>query len=148
MNVVVLASRLAQMKQSKLKSATAMFLSAWLGFLACLLGCAHPAFASAATPECPTSEVTNAPSDAPSSCCEHHKRPGAPDKSSQPLSCCPLNATLHKQTTASAVAIQPPVVFAQIALPPAPLFTAFFERPPHHLDSGRDFLLQSRILRI
>lgn len=136
------------MKESKLKSGTAVFLSAWLGFLACLLGCAHPAFASLAAAECPAGEATNAPSDAPSSCCEHHKRSGAPDKSSQPLSCCPLNATLHKQTTASAVAVRPPVALTQLTIPSVPLFAVAFEKPPHRLDSGREFLLQSRVLRI
>jgi hypothetical protein len=136
------------MRHSKLKSTTAIFLSAWLGFLACLMGCAHPAFASSAAAECSTSEVTNAPSDAPSSCCEHHKKSGAPGKRSQPLSCCPLNATLHKQTTASAVSVQPPVIIAQLTIPTVPLFAAAFEKPPHRLDSGREFLLQGRVLRI
>src|SRR5271156_2574194 len=116
----------------KLKSTTAIFLSAWLGFLACLLGCA-PAFASPAVSECPTTEATNAATEAPSSCCEHHKRPGGrPDKSSQPLSCCPLNATLHKQTNASAVAVQPPAVaVVLITIPSLPPFSSVLENPPH-----------------
>jgi hypothetical protein len=145
---LVLTSRMAHMQHGKLRSTTSVFLSAWVGFLACLMGCAHPAFASAAVPECPSTEATNTASDTPDSCCEHDKRSGAPEKSSQPLSCCPLNATLHKQTTASAIAIPPPLALAQVKGPSVPLFAAALEKPPHHLDSGREFLLQSRVLRI
>jgi hypothetical protein len=137
------------MQQSKLQSTTAIFLSAWLGFLACLLGCARPAFASPAAPKCPISEATNDAREAPDSCCEHHKRPGAPEKNgAQPLSCCPLNATLHKQITASAAAVQRPVALARITIPSVSRSTTFFEDPAHHLESGRDLLLQSRVLRI
>src|SRR5262249_40816991 len=135
------------MQQSKLRSVMSIFLSAWLGFLACLMGCAHPAFAPP-TSKCPVGQATNVPSDAPNSCCEHHKRPGVPSKSgSTPLSCCPLNTTLHK-STASAAAVQPDVLLAHTALPSAPLSTTHFESPVHHLGSGRDVLLQSRVLRI
>jgi len=147
--VTVLPSRLMDMQQSKLRSTTSIFLSAWLGFLACLMGCAHTAFASTPTSKCLVGQATDVPSDAPNSCCEHHKRPGVPDKSgSQPLSCCPLHTTLHKQSTASGAAVQPPVLLAHIALPSVPLSTTLFEDLRHHLGSGRDLLLQSRVLRI
>src|ERR1700733_1871573 len=92
-----------------LRPLTATVLAVWLGFLACLLGCAQPVLAS--TPSgSQISQSRAAGNEADSkmgdagSCCHHHH--GTSDRNKQGLqtiSCCPLDATLiQKQDPGSA----------------------------------------------
>jgi hypothetical protein len=123
-------------------------LSCWLGFLACVLGCAQPISAAASCGRTPVSElaaVASEKSDGGDSCCHRKSKPSEP----QTVSCCPLDATLiQKQNPASPprsdyVAMLTLLTFSlsnQLSVGSGLLAT-----PPHE---GRDILLQIHVLRI
>ena len=132
------------------QSLTATVLSLWLGFLACVLGCAHPV---SSTPR--SASQVNASgvlcndgddADGDSPCCTGH---GSSQKHHN-ISCCPLDATLiQKQDTSSQVIdhVHLAVFTLLIFHPSIPLLTPV-ERPPTARLEGRDILLQTHILRI
>src|ERR1700693_2779126 len=90
-----------------LRPVTATALALWLGFLACVLGCAQPIVTSTlshAQVSKPTADQGDGDKMAEAgSCCHHHH--GTSDKSNhglQTISCCPLDATLiQKEDPAS-----------------------------------------------
>jgi hypothetical protein len=140
-----------------LRPLTATVLAFWLGFLACLLGCAQPVLAS--TPSSTqisqsravANEADSKMGDA-GSCCHHHH--GTSDKNKQSLqtiSCCPLDATLiQKQDAASARdGHSYAVVLMLFVLNPSFRLSAFngINTPPV-CHAGRDVLLQAHVLRI
>src|SRR5215469_9182610 len=95
----------------RLRSVVSITLSCWLGFLACVLGCAQPAVAAplceqnqipAGRKSTPETAGSNAGDDA--ACCHRSRSsPGGPHQNNHSgLSCCPLDVTLiQKQDPAS-----------------------------------------------
>ena len=141
-----------------LRPVTATALALWLGFLACILGCAQPILASIPS-HTQISEPTTAASEDDSGkmvdagpCCHHHR--GASDKNNQGLqtiSCCPLDATLiQKQDPISPKCSHP---YAAVLMLFA--FNSSFRLTatnginiPIVWQAGRDVLLQAHVLRI
>jgi hypothetical protein len=140
-----------------LRSVTATVLAFWLGFLACVLGCAQPVLAS--TPSgtqifqsrAAASEADSKMDDA-GSCCHHHR--GASDNNKQGLqtiSCCPLDATLiQKQDLASAKSgnLYAVVLMLLVLNPSFRLSASSGINAPTIWHAGRDVLLQAHVLRI
>jgi hypothetical protein len=140
-----------------LRPVTAIVLAFWLGFLACLLGCAQPVLAS--TPSrtqisqsrAVANEADSKIGDA-GSCCHHHQ--GTSDKNKQSLptsSCCPLDATLiHKQDAASARGGDSYAVVMMLFVLSRSFRLSAFNRinTPAVCHAGRDVLLQAHVLRI
>src|SRR5882672_5724919 len=86
----------------RLRPMTATALSFWIGFLACVMGCAQPVFASARPLLEQATELQAAPApnghmaDA-ESCCHHGRNSSGNSEKhqhTQTISCCPLDATL------------------------------------------------------
>jgi hypothetical protein len=140
-----------------LRPLTATVLAFWLGFLACLLGCASPVLAS--TPSrtkifksrTPANEADRKMDDA-GSCCPHHRGTSDGDKRSvQTISCCPLDATLiQKQDRGAANSGHHyAVVLMNFVLNPSFRLSASngINAPPVGY-AGRDVLLQTHTLRI
>jgi len=140
-----------------LRHLTATVLAFWLGFLACLLGCAQPVLAS--TPSNAevfgsrtiANEADSKMGDA-GSCCHHHhgtsdgNKPGV-----QTISCCPLDATLiQKQDPGAADSGQHYAVVLMIFVlnPSFRLSASNGINTPPVGHAGRDVLLQTHILRI
>ena len=142
-----------------LKHVTAVALSLWLGFLACVLGCVQPVSEAAASTRAQISQLKAAANEDDQdrmtdvgSCCHHSgKTPEKNRRGTANLSCCPLDATLiQKQDPVPPLRTSFPVfvlpllaLHASVSLPvnaetSAPL--------PWH--SGRGVLLQAHILRI
>jgi hypothetical protein len=146
------------MRAMHLRPVTATVLSFWLGFLACVLGCARPGLAS--TPSSPTqiSESRVAASEGSSGqmadaepCCHHSH--GASQKNNQgakAVSCCPLDATLiQKQDPVSAVSAHSYVaVLTLFVFHPSFQLSASNGNATNVWHAGRDVLLQTHILRI
>jgi hypothetical protein len=140
-----------------LRSATATGLALWLGFLACVLGCAQPVLASTPT-ETQISQSRTAENKADSkmgdagSCCHHHH--GSSDENKQgvqTISCCPLDVTLtQKQDLPSSKSGHHYVVVLLIfVLNPSFQLSAsngINAAPIGH--AGRYVLLQTHVLRI
>jgi hypothetical protein len=140
-----------------LRSATATGLALWLGFLACVLGCAQPVLASTPS-DTQISQSRTAGNKADSkmggagSCCHHHHgNPYQNKQGVQTISCCPLDATLiQKQDLASAkIGHHYPVVLIVFVLNPSFRLSAsngINAAPVGH--AGREVLLQTHVLRI
>ena len=147
------------MNTLRVRSLTATVLSIWLGFLACVLGCALPAVGSETssparvfTSDTAANEDSNGKMADAGPCCHHghgtsqKNKPGA-----QTVSCCPLDATLiQKQDPVSrlrghwSVAVLLLLVFH----PSFPLSASNGNNAPTVWHAGRDVLLQTHILRI
>lgn len=142
----------------RLRLLTATALSLWIGFLACVLGCAQPVLSSTKPAQIQLSEPESAaPADANGTvstegpCC-HHSRETQKDKQHvQTISCCPLDATLLQKQ--DPVSLSRTSFFVAVAV--LPLFhpslqlsagTEINTSPLAH--TGRDILLQARLLRI
>jgi hypothetical protein len=140
-----------------LRHLTATVLAFWLGFLACLLGCAQPVLAS--TPSrtqifesrTPANEADSKMGDA-GSCCHHHhgtsdgNKPGV-----QTISCCPLDATLiQKQDPGAANSGHHYAVVLMVFVvnPSFRLSASNGINTPPVGHAGRDVLLQTHVLRI
>jgi hypothetical protein len=143
----------------RLKQVTASALSLWLGFLACVLGCAQPVFASVQPTQPRTSELKAAASEDDNdraagggSCCHHRgKTPDKNETGTSNSSCCHWDATLvQKQDPA------PPsrTCFSVLALPlfalhvSVPLSVSTEKSGPIPRQAGRDVLLEAHVLRI
>lgn len=147
------------MNTVRLRSLTATVLSFWLGFLACVLGCALPALGSDTssharvfTPDTAANEDSNGKMTDAGPCCHHghgtsqKNKPGA-----QMVSCCPLDATLmQKQDPVSRLRAHWSVaVLLLLAVDPSfPLSATKGQDAPTVWHAGRDVLLQIHILRI
>jgi hypothetical protein len=131
-------------------------LAFWLGFLACLLGCAQPVLAS--TPHTEIFKSGTSANEADSkmgdagSCCHHHhgtsdgNKPGV-----QTISCCPLAATLiQKQDPGAANSGHHYAVVLMILVvnPSFRLSASNGINAPPVGHAGRDVLLQTHVLRI
>jgi hypothetical protein len=140
-----------------LRHLTATLLAFWLGFLACLLGCAQPVLAT--TPSHTeifesrtTANEADSKMDDAGSCCHHHR--GTSDGSKQgvqTISCCPLDATLiQKQDPGSVNSGQHYAVVLMIFVvnPSFRLSASNGINTPPVGHAGRDVLLQTHILRI
>lgn len=127
-----------------------MLLAAWMGFLVCLLGCVPSTLAGQPCPISKAAKQCGKPSD---SCPHHRKQPNNPCNSQNcppSAACCPAGIVVQKQppkpqlVPLSSTAAAPAALIAVANASPvgAP------NGPPHLLNTGRDILLQSRILRI
>jgi hypothetical protein len=140
-----------------LRPLTATVLASWLGFLACVLGCAQPVLASGPShtqiveSKTTANEADSKMGDA-GSCCHHHhgtsdgNKPGV-----QTISCCPLDATLIQKQDPGAAngGHHYAVVLMIIVLNPSFRLSASngINTPPVG-HAGRDVLLKTHILRI
>ena len=139
-----------------LRHLTATVLALWLGFLACLLGCAQPVLASTSSrteifeSRTTTNEADSKMGDAGSCCHHHHGTSDGNKQSVQTISCCPLDATLiQKQDPAAANGHHYAAVLVIFVLNPSFRLSASngINTPPVG-HAGRDVLLQTHVLRI
>jgi hypothetical protein len=140
-----------------LRQLTATILASWLGFLACVLGCAQPilAFTPSRTQivesKTTANEADSKIGDAGSCCHHHHGNSDGNKPGVQTISCCPLDATLiQKQDPGSAnsgyhYAI---VLMIFVVNPSLRLSASNGMNTPPVGHAGRDVLLQTHILRI
>jgi hypothetical protein len=140
-----------------LRPLTATVLAFWLGFLACVLGCAQPILTS--TPSrtqivgsrTPANEADIKMGDA-GPCCHHHPETSDGNKPGvQTISCCPLDATLiQKQDPAAADSGHHYAVVLMIFVvnPSFRLSARNGVNTPPVGHAGRDVLLQTHVLRI
>ncbi len=140
-----------------LRPLTATVLALWLGFLACVLGCAQPVLASTAS-RTQIVESRTAANEADSkmgdagSCCHH--RHGTSDGNKpgvQTISCCPMDATLiQKQDPGPANSghLYAVVLMIFVLNPSFRLSASNGITTPPVGHAGRDVLLQNHILRI
>jgi len=140
------------------RSLTATALSFWIGFLACVLGCAQPVLSSTKPAHAPLSEPQSAArgdangtvgSEGP--CCHHTRGSQKNKQPAQTISCCPLDATLlQKQDPVSHLRDFSSVLIFTLLQSYSSLElsvrTATSYPPLWH--AGRDLLLQTHILRI
>jgi hypothetical protein len=145
---------------STFRAGVAAGLSLWMAVLACFVGCTLPAFAkpesSSASVQEPLAHPTQADLMADMENCPHHHSEGdAPAKPNggKPvhggaMSCCPLEITVNQKWTPTALGIVPHVVLMQSNVSLTVQFHSAmeFESPVWH--SGRDTLLETRLLRI
>jgi hypothetical protein len=130
-------------------------LSCWLGFLACVLGCALPMSATVLCERAQVSELDAAArheTAGADACCHHSRNSSGSSKETEhnTVSCCPLDATLlQKQNPA------PPRSELYVAILALPIFSSLNQlsagdalRLPTLSHPGRDVLLQTHVLRI
>jgi hypothetical protein len=139
---------------NSLRSVVAAGVSLWIGVLACVMGCALPAVANVSGPQSEASPMAGMEN------CPHHsvgKVPGKPADGKSPggsmpgrMSCCPPEVTVAPKSRYSAPAIV--VVASFVVASPLQLsaswLSSFVEFVPPVIHSGRDTLLQTRLLRI
>jgi hypothetical protein len=147
------------MDRLRLKHVTAIALSLWLGFLACVLGCAQPLSATAQSTHRQIFQLKAAANEDAhdrmadvGSCCHHGGK--TPEKNRQGttnVSCCPLDATLiQKQDPVPPLRTYFSVfVLPLLALHASDSLSESIETgAPIPWHAGRDVLLQVHILRI
>ena len=152
----LLESSLAHMKVCYSRPVVSVALSCWLGFLACLLGCAQPALAAAdceQVPSGPNSGPATSNGGASWPCCNHGSGPsdGQGKNRRSAASCCPLDATLiQKHDLISPLSAGTYVaVPVSVSLSFPKLLLDSDENPPSTVwFAGRDILLQVHVLRI
>jgi len=161
---------------NSLRPVVAAGVSLWIGVLACVMGCALPVVAHAGGHDLARSQGGAAQSDASPMAgmenCPHHslgkvpasgtvpaggKGPGRPADGKSPggsmpgrMSCCPPEVTVAPKSHYSAPAIVVVASFG-VASPlqlSASWFSSFVELVPPVIHSGRDTLLQTRLLRV
>jgi hypothetical protein len=147
---------------NSLRSVVAAGVSLWIGVLACVMGCALPAVAGRhdlARSQSDTSHSEASPMAGMENCPHHSGStiPGKPADGKSPggsmpgrMSCCPPEVTVAPKAHYSAPAIV--VVASFVVASPLQLvaswFSSFVEFVPPVIHSGRDTLLQTRLLRI
>jgi hypothetical protein len=147
---------------NSLRSVVAAGVSLWIGVLACVMGCALPAVAGGH--DMVRSQGADAESEAWPMAgmenCPHHSGstvPGKPADGKSPggsmpgrMSCCPPEVTVAPKAHYSVPAIV--VVASFVVASPLQLsaswLSSFVEFVPPVIHSGRDTLLQTRLLRI
>jgi hypothetical protein len=146
------------MKRFCLRPVAATALSLWLGFLACVLGCANVSTAFASSPETRVCGLRAAPcpdrdGDAGESCCRHGHNPvgGSEKNGHYRISCCPAEAALIQKQNV----VPPSLVHLDVAASAIPDFRAADSvsatataRSSLFWPVGRDILLQVHLLRI
>jgi hypothetical protein len=140
-----------------LRPVTTTVLAFWLGFLACLLGCAQPVLASTSSrtqifqSRTTANEADSKMGDSGTCCHHHHGTSDGNKQGLQTISCCPLDATLiQKQDPGSANSGNTfAVVLMLFVLNPSFRLSASngINTPPVG-HAGRDVLLQVHVLRI
>ena len=119
----------------------------WLGFLACLLGCA-PTFAASITCKTYVSVGEDTGATEAGSCCEH--RHSGKSQQTSTVSCCPEATLTQKQNPVAS--LRPYVLHLIVAVSPfhaAVQLSANTETiKPEPWSASRDVLLQSSLLRI
>jgi hypothetical protein len=140
------------------RSLTATALSLWIGFLACVLGCAQPVLSSTkpahahlSEPESAARGDANGTVGSEGPCCHHTGGSQKSKQTAQTISCCPLDATLfQKQDPVSHLRdFSSALIFTLLQFGSSlelSARTAASEPPLRH--TGRDLLLQTRLLRI
>lgn len=147
------------MDRLRLKRLTAIALTLWLGFLACVLGCAQPVSASALSAPAPFPRFNAAANENihdrvadVGSCCHHSgKTQKKNGQGSENLSCCPLDATLlQKQDCVAPLRVYLHVFVLPLSALHAPVPSSANPEitGPIPWHAGRDVLLQTHILRI
>ena len=131
------------------RSAYSIGISCWIGFLACIFGCALPLPSAASICE-RSAKSEPAAQNSDLACCHHTNKSGSQKHSPNDGSCCSLNATFtHKQSlNASAdrdlrVAVLSPLTVTVASAIPLSLAPA-----PNLSHTGRDILLQVHVLRL
>jgi hypothetical protein len=137
---------------------TATALSLWIGFLACVLGCAQPvlsstthAHAQLSEPEPAARGDANSTVGSEGPCCHHTRGSQKNKQPAQTISCCPLDATLlqkqdpvsHFRDFSSVLVVSLLQFHSSFELS---ALTATSDPPLWH--TGRDLLLKTQILRI
>jgi hypothetical protein len=153
-----------RLSSNSLRAIVAAGVSLWIGVLACVMGCALPAVASAESSALVQTQSEAAQrDDAPMAGmenCPHHsgsKAPGKPADGRSPggsmpgrMSCCPPEVTVAPKSHFSFPAIV--VVVGLVMARPLQLSTSGFPSlvafVPPVISSGRDTLLKTRLLRI
>ena len=140
-----------------LRPLTATVLASWLGFLACVLGCAQPVLASGPShtqiveSKTTANEADSKMGDAGSCCHRHHRTSDGNKPGVQTISCCPLDATLIQKQDPGAAngGHHYAVVLMIIVLNPSFRLSASNGiNTPSVGHAGRDVLLKTHILRI
>jgi len=140
------------------RSLTATTLSLWIGLLACVLGCAQPVLSSTKPAHARLSEPESAArgdadrtvgSEGP--CCHHTRGSQKNKQPAQTISCCPLDATLlQKQDPVSHLRdFSSVLIFTLLQFGSSlELLARTAASGPPLVHTGRDLLLQTRLLRI
>ena len=148
---------------NSLRSVVAAGVSLWIGVLACVMGCALPAVAGghdlgrSQSEASPMAGMENCPHHSLGKVPASGKVPGKPTDGKSPggsmpgrMSCCPPEVTVAPKSHYSVPAIV--VVASFVVISPLELsanwFSSFVEFVPPVIHSGRDTLLQTRLLRI
>ena len=156
---LIQSDRYSLMNGLRLQSLMATGLSLWLGFLACVLGCAQPVLGSETSSHTgvfalnpAANEDGNGEMGDAGPCCHHGRGASSNNKPvAQTVSCCPLDATLmQKQDPVSRLRGHwSVVVFLLLVFHSSfPLSASDRENAPTVWHAGRDVLLQTHILRI
>jgi hypothetical protein len=156
---LIQSDRYSRMNALRLRSWMATGLSLWLGFLACVLGCAQPVLGSGTSAHTgvfalnpAANEDGNGEMGDAGPCCHHGRGASSQNKPvAQTVSCCPLDATLmQKQDPVSRLRGQWSVAVLLLLVfhPSFPLSARDRENAPTVWHAGRDVLLQTHILRI
>jgi hypothetical protein len=149
------------MNRFSMRSLVSLALTCWLGFIACVLGCAGPSMAAAASAGAGTaghdSAVAGNGSETSDACelCHHRSNP-KPSRDSQQNkqqgpACCALNAALIQKPNLPAPLRDGALVAALpvLASGAVNLITAADHVPDTFLShAGGDVLLESHLLRI
>ena len=140
------------------RSLTATALSLWIGFLACVLGCAQPVLSSTkpahahlSEPESATRGDANGTVGSEGPCCHHTRGSQKSKQPAQTISCCPLDATLlQKQDPVSHLRdFSSLLIFTLLQFRSSlELSASATASDPPLWHAGRDLLLQTRLLRI
>jgi hypothetical protein len=134
------------------RSMAAVALSLWMGALACLMGCALPVSASshrqtAGLPSKTNCDASNLGETEP--CCHHGSSSSKKTKHDNRISCCVSDATVIQKQDPVSISRAESVAFVVVVFHPSIQLAA--TRRDNTLSvwqTGRDVLLQARILRI
>jgi hypothetical protein len=138
---------------SGFRSMAAVALSLWMGALACLMGCALPV--SASSRQQATGLQAKANCDANSNpgetepCCHHGSSSSKKTKHDNRISCCVSDATVIQKQDPVSISRAESVAFVVVMFRPSIQLNATrSDNPSSVWQTGRDVLLQARILRI
>jgi hypothetical protein len=156
---LIQSERYSRMNAMRLRSWMATGLSLWLGFLACVLGCAQPVLGSETSSHTRVFALNPAANEGGNGemgdagpCCHHGRGASSKKKPvAQTVSCCLLDAALmQKQDPVSRLRGHWPVAVLLLSVfqPSFPLSASHREDAPTVWHAGRDVLLQTHILRI
>jgi hypothetical protein len=138
---------------SGFRSMAGVALSLWMGALACLMGCALPV--SASSHQQATGLQAKANCDANSNlgetepCCHHGSSSSKKTKHDNQIACCVSDATVIQKQDPVSISRAESVAFVVVVFHPSIQLTATWRDNTSSVwQTGRDVLLQARILRI